>query len=102
MLLESPQCVSYARGMLDEDPEIEISPLSGKITRDGVTVEVLIYRIAGEDADWTLEVVDQDDASTVWDDTFPTDKDAYAAFYRTLEIEGIRSFLEQPPAPTKH
>lgn len=88
--------------MIDEDPDIETSPLSGKVTRDGVTVEVLIYRIAGEDVGWTLEVVDERDASTVWDEQFSTDKDAYAEFYRTLEREGIRSFVEDRSGSTIH
>jgi hypothetical protein len=29
------------------------------------------------------------------DDSFATDQDAYDEFYRTLEVEGIRSFLEE-------
>ena len=32
----------------------------------------------------------------------PETKDAYAEFYRTLESEGIRSFLDTPPPPTTH
>ena len=30
-----------------EDREIEYSPLTGSVTRDGVTVDVKIYRFAG-------------------------------------------------------
>ena len=83
--------------MIDDDPELEYSPLCGSVTRDGITVRVGIYRLAGSDEGWSLEVVDQEDASTVWDETFATDQEAYAEFYRTLELEGIRSFAERPP-----
>lgn len=80
-----------------DDPELEHSPLSGSVTRDGITVRVEIYRLAGSTEGWALEVIDQEDASTVWEDLFATDKDAYAEFYRALEEEGIRSFAERPP-----
>jgi hypothetical protein len=82
--------------MTDHDPEIEYSPLCGSVTRDGITIQVQIYRLEGGTEDWSLEVIDQDDASTVWDDLFATDEEAYAEFYRTLETEGIRSFAERP------
>jgi hypothetical protein len=84
----------------DDEPEIEYSPLCGSVTRDGITVRVEIYRLARSGDGWSLEVVDQEDASTVWDETFPNDKDAYAEFFRTLESDGIRSFAEQPPRGT--
>ena len=80
--------------MTDDTPEIEYSPLCEDLTRDGVTVRVEIYRILGEDESWLLEVVDQNETSIVWSETFATDKDASAEFYRTLEAEGIRGVLE--------
>ena len=79
--------------MLD-DPEIEHSPLSGNVERDGVEVRVEIYRIRHEDDGWSLEVVDHEGASTVWTDTFKSDHDAYRAFCLTVEKEGIRTFLD--------
>ena len=84
--------------MTNEDPELETSPLSGMHVQDGVAVEVNIFRIAQRDERWTLEVVDQDNSSTVWSDTFATDQDAYRAFYKTLQEEGIRTFLPKPDA----
>ena len=51
--------------MEDETPEIETSPLSRRFSRDGITVEVKIYRLRGVNEDWSLEVVDHEDASTV-------------------------------------
>jgi hypothetical protein len=38
-------------------PEIETSPLSGRLTREGVTVDVQIYRIAAANEGWTLETM---------------------------------------------
>jgi hypothetical protein len=83
--------------MIDhEDPEIEASPLCGTVTRDGITVRVEIYRLAGSNEGWSLEVIDQKNGSTVWSDLFASDRDAYAEFTQTLETEGIRSFAEGP------
>ena len=80
----------------DDDLELEYSPLCADVTREGITVRVEIYRMVGRTGGWSLEVIDQEDASTVWDDLFATDEDAYAEFKRTLEQEGIRSFAERP------
>jgi hypothetical protein len=79
----------------NDEPEIESSPLCTSVTRDGITVRVEIYRIAGSGEGWLLEVVDQDGGSTVWSDQFATDRDAYTEFSQTLEAEGIRAFAEQ-------
>lgn len=84
--------------MTNEDPELETSPLSGIHVQDGVTVEVNIFRIAQKDERWTLEVVDEAMGSTVWSDTFATDQDAYRAFYKTLQEEGIQTFWAKPDA----
>lgn len=72
------------------DPEVIDSKHSGFITRDGVTVELCIYRL--EDTKWTLEVVDADGTSTVWDDEFDTDDDALAEFERTVRESGMLEF----------
>jgi hypothetical protein len=74
----------------EDDPQIESSPLRTSVTREGITVSVEIYRIAGSGEGWSLELVDQDGGSTVWSDLFATDRDAYAEFTQTLEMEGIR------------
>jgi hypothetical protein len=77
----------------DDDPEIEYSPLCKEVTQDGLIVRVQIYRLKTGRDGWSLEVVDHEDASTVWDDLFATDHEALAEFSRTLEAEGIQSFL---------
>ena len=50
-----------------------------------------IYRL--ETTDWSLEVVDETGASTVWDDLFPTDQAALDEALKTIREEGIRTFL---------
>ena len=76
--------------MDDDYPNVH-SPLEERLTRDGVTVEVLIYRGEGK-SEWILEVVDEHGGSTVWDDPFPSDQAAYDAVMATVAEEGIGSF----------
>ena len=61
------------------------------VSRTGKTVEVQIYS-SGKN-DWILEVVDEENNSTVWDDPFATDDEAFQEFQRTLEEEGIESMI---------
>jgi hypothetical protein len=79
-----------------DDPQIESSPLCRTVTGDEIALRVEIYRLAGSGEGWSLEVVDQDGTSTVWDDLFATDQDAYSEFSQALETEGIRSFAGSP------
>ena len=81
---------------MEDDIEIEHSPLSSEIARDGMVVKLCIYRIKGSGEGWTLEVVDQENASTVWDELFETDQEAFDEFEMTLTREGIGSFLRRP------
>jgi len=76
--------------MMDE-VDLIYSDHCQSVTRDGKTVKVEIYS-SGKN-DWILEVVDVDGNSTVWDDPFPTDAEAYKEFQRTLEEEGIDSVI---------
>ena len=75
-----------------DEYELIDSALSQKITRDGMTIEVLIYRGSDDDG-WSLEVVDHENGSTVWDHLFPTDQAALDEVLLTIEREGIASFL---------
>ena len=75
------------------DPEIVMSPLCREIVQDGTKVQVDIYR--GEDeSGWILEVIDEENASTVWDEPFDTDREALEEVMEVIERDGIRSFLE--------
>jgi hypothetical protein len=55
--------------------------------------QAVIYRLVEGDESWTLEVIDHEGGSTVWEDRFATDKEACDEFYRVLETDGIKSLL---------
>jgi hypothetical protein len=76
---------------MNQADELISSPLARKITREGVTVGICIYRGASEDGS-ILEVEDQDGGSTVWDDRFPSDQAALDEALQIIETEGIRAF----------
>ena len=46
------------------EPDIEFSPLGGLVTRDERTVQLMIFRIAGSDRGWAMEVVDINNTTT--------------------------------------
>jgi len=69
---------------MDDEYKLINLPLSQKITRDGTTIDVLIYR-GKHEAEWILEVVDQAGGSTVWDDTFATERDALNEVLRAID-----------------
>jgi hypothetical protein len=80
---------------LEQDPEIIYSPLCTKFSKDGRVVEVNIFRIDAEST-WHLEVVNEQNTSTVWDDPFETEDAAWAEFLSTVEDEGMVAFEDVP------
>lgn len=72
---------------MSSEPELIMSPLCQSLTIDGHTVQVEIYRL--ESTDWSLEVVDAQGTSVVWDNQFETDQLAFDEFSRTIREEGI-------------
>ena len=78
--------------MIDDEPELELSPLSQDVSSGGRTVSVEIYRLEGESS-WTLEVVDEYNNSTVWDDQFETDGAALAEAKKTILAERVDSLI---------
>jgi uncharacterized protein len=83
---------------MDQLPNFVRSDLSGRVTKDGLSVDVEIYRLA-IDPKWFLEVIDHAGGSTVWDDPFESDEDALAAFHAVLVDEGIETFSGQKVIP---
>jgi hypothetical protein len=75
------------------DPEIVMSPLCQEVSKDGTKVQVDIFRCENE-AGWILEVIDEENASTVWDQPFDTDQEALDAVIKVIEEDGIGSFLD--------
>lgn len=82
------------------DREIEHSLLSGLFSREGITVDVQIYRFADTLDAWSLEVIDQEGGSTLWSESFLTDQAAQMAFLHAVEENGMSQFLE--PGETLH
>lgn len=77
----------------EAEQEIELSEHSSEVTHDGITVQVGIYRAAGSQDGWNLEVVDEDDNSLIWEDTFESDQDAWDEFERAVSEEGIEQLV---------
>ena len=80
--------------MTDRMPNIVYSEFGGHFTQDGVSVDVVIVKLEGG-SEWTLEVVNANGTSIVWDETFLNDLEAYAEFQRTVMEEGMEAFLDQ-------
>jgi hypothetical protein len=77
-----------------DDPKLINSDRSGIFSRDGITVELHIYRL--EYSKWTLEVVDEDGTSVVWEQEFDTDDAAYDEFMRSVDAEGLDAIFRDP------
>lgn len=71
----------------DEESDFIESPLSQRVTRNGVTVQVEIY--GDSQGAWILEVVDAGNTSHVWDEHFETDQHALAEAHRALDEEPL-------------
>ena len=82
---------------MEDEPPFVKSPLSQRITRQGITVAVEIYG-DGEDA-WILEVVDRQGASYVWDDHFASDQEALDEAISELERDPME-FSDKPGEPS--
>jgi uncharacterized protein len=80
-------------GKIMSDPEIVMSPLCREISGDGTKIQVDIYRVEGEPG-WILEVIDEENASTIWDEPFDTDQEALDVVMKVIEHDGIRSLLD--------
>lgn len=85
-------CYALVYGMTDF-PGIIRSPLSQIITHDGITVRVEIYRLDGTEG-WTLELVDEEGGSTVWQDSFATDAEAFAEFMDGVRQLGLAKLID--------
>jgi hypothetical protein len=77
-----------------KSPKLEHSELSGEFTEDDITVLVDIFRKAGSQEDWTMEVVTQNEDLIRWDEPFATDREAFDEFLATIARDGIASFVE--------
>lgn len=79
--------------MTEEPLKGEISPLSQEFTDEQLTVDVMIYKIEGNDG-WTLEIALDDETSVIWTDLFPTDQEAWDVFARAVQEVGLHRLLD--------
>ena len=76
----------------EDEPNIVTSSKSQRVVVDGYPFSIEIYRLEYE-KEWTLEVVDPDNASHVWDETFKSDKDARTEAVKDIEAKGAVAFM---------
>ena len=76
------------------DPIVIDSPLSRAVIVQGEVLRICIYRLE-KDTKWTLEVVDEQSTSTVWDHSFDTEEAALAEALQAFEEEGVASFRQK-------
>ncbi len=77
-----------------DDPNLITSGLSRSASVEGASVRIEIVRLEGN-PDWSLEVVDQEGTSLVWQEPFETDTAALAEALRAIEEEGATLFQEE-------
>jgi len=78
--------------MIDDEPNIVTSGKSQHVTIDGLRFSIKIYHLEG-DKTWTLEVIDCEGSSHVWDEAFTSDKDARNTALAAIEAEGAIAFM---------
>jgi uncharacterized protein len=79
---------------VEPEPQLIYSARNGRVTRDGVTVEVSVYKFE-HDTEWQLEVVNEKGTSIVWQDAFTSVDAAFAAFEEVVAEEGMTAFLDE-------
>jgi hypothetical protein len=84
---------------MTEYPAPKMSSLCQPVTRDGKTVQIDIYE-DGEGG-WLLEVIDEFNNSTCWDDPFNTEQDALDEALETIKEEGIGSLIGLPSSASR-
>ena len=77
---------------MSEEPELEVSDLSQSVSSGGRTVNVQIYRLVGE-SKWWLEVEDEFNNSTCWDEPFETESAALTEAKKTILADGVQSLI---------
>ena len=78
---------------MNEFPGISRSPLCQSFTADGITVQIEIYRLE-DTSGRTLELIDAEGGSIVWEEQFATDAAALAEFTEWLEKMGLEKLIQ--------
>jgi hypothetical protein len=85
--------------MMGEEYQVRLSPLCRKAEFDGECVNILIY--LDDEGRWALAVMDENENTAVWDDSFDSDQEALDEAIKVIEEEGIQSFID-PQGETIH
>lgn len=75
--------------------DFEVSPLSGTVSRNGFSIEVMIFRPKGTNGKWHLEVVNQYGTPTKWARQFHTDRDACIVFLNLVNAGWFRAVAKE-------
>lgn len=78
--------------MVEDEPNLITSGKSQHVLIDGLKFSIEIFRLE-QDKTWTLEVVDHEGTSHVWDEQFSSDKDARNTALQAIEAEGAVAFM---------
>ena len=73
------------------DPNLVFSSVGQEVVVEDVLFRIEIFRFERDD-EWTLEVVDEDGTSIVWNGTFASDTEAFDIAVATIRTEGAQSF----------
>ncbi|MBT9373363.1 hypothetical protein KLP42_25950 [Rhizobium sp. CSW-27] len=76
----------------DDEPNLVTSGKSKRIVVDGYPFSIDIFRLE-TDKTWTLEVIDHQNTSHVWDEQFESDAKARDVAIKTIEAEGALAFM---------
>lgn len=79
---------------MNDENEVKKSPLCQAVTVGGKTVQVDI--IEDGEGGWLLEVIDEHNNTTGWEDAFDTEKSALSEALDTIEQEGIGALIGMP------
>jgi hypothetical protein len=74
-------------------PKLSCSRLAEKIIEDDTKIQVDIYR-GEEESGCILEVINEENSYTLWDESFDADQETLVAVMKVIEQDGIRSFLD--------
>ena len=85
---------------MSDDIDLIYSPLQQTYTENGRTIDIQIYRSVN--SGWTLEVVDENGDSTIWDTEFDTDQDALDQVMWEIKEDGIEALIGFKPDVTLH
>ncbi len=80
---------------MNDEFDVEFSPLCQAVTQGGKTVQVTIY--GDGEGEWILEIEDGLGNSCIWNDRFETDQAALDEALASIENEGIEAFIGGPP-----